>query len=213
MKTRIIAIVACIAILAPNIMAQEESKSYDYFDKMKTDHWTINTQGFVSIGPDRRETYYGGTKNCDCPGKYWGVAANVQRKFYMIKNSGFWFGPGVGINFSWSMDTDISWDIIGKKKSTEFGLELNGLAGYTIGNNHIGIDFFAGIVGRLGLYKVNGYWPGTGYARVGFSLMCGHISLTGAFDFAFTRYRHCWIDNDSEVKKADAVTFGIGYSF
>ncbi len=210
MKTRIIAIMACIAILAPNIVAQERSKSYDYFDKMKTGHWTVNAQGFYSVGP-ARPAYIVGGSGCVCPGKYWGVAANIQRKFYVVKNSGFWFGPGAGINFSWPRDTD-QWPTIGQEKSTEFGLELNGLAGYTFGNNHIGIDFFAGIVGRLGLYKVNDtYWPGTGFARVGFSLMCGHISLTGAFDVAFTHYRHCSAGYD--VEAANAVTFGIGYSF
>ncbi len=210
MKTKIIAIMACVAMLVPsNITAQEASKSYDYFGKMKTDHWTVNAQGFYSVGPARQSTIVG-VPFCGCPGKYWGVAANVQRKFYMIKNSGFWFGPGAGINFSWVRGTNWSRETI--KKFTEFGLELNGLAGYTFGNNHIGIDFFAGIVGRLGLYKVqNRYWPGTGFARMGFSLMRGHLSLTGAFDIAFTHYRHCSTGYD--VEAANAITFGIGYSF
>ncbi len=210
MRTKLLHLMACIAVLMPiNSMAQnDEASSFDYFGKMKTDHWTVNAQGFYSVGQVSDDYYVGGII-CDCPEKYWGLSANVQRKFYPIRGKGFWIGPGAGIQFSRAREyegTEYT------KFYCEYGLEVNGLAGYTFANNKIGIDLFAGIVGRLGLYKVaNKYWPGTGYARVGFSLMRGHISITGAYDLAFTKYRHC---GEPAVKGAmSTITFGLGYSF
>lgn len=201
-------LIAAIAIMVTSsATAQEQTGSGIYFAKMKTDHWTVNVQSFTSVGSDQREISLGGT-SCLCPGKYWGMSLNLQRKFYVLRDTGFWLSPGAGLYLSWPMDTD-------QKKNTEFGLDLSGLTGYTFTNNKVGLDLFAGVVGRVGFKKyLNGdqrYWPGTGYARAGFSLSVGHISLTGAFDYAFTRYRHC--DANYEVEKTNALTFGIGYSF
>lgn len=213
-RTKLSTLIAVIAIMmSSSAAAQEQSSSGIYFAKKKTDHWTINVQGFASLGSEDIVDYKTGPfddsgHGCICPEKYWGISVNAQRKFYVIRNTGFWLSPGAGLTLSWPLDTT-------EKNYTEFGLELSGLTGYTFTNNNVGLDLFVGVVGRVGLMKAGHgdqrYWPGTGYARAGFSLSVGHISLTGAFDYAFTCYRHC--DANYEVEKTNALTFGIGYSF
>lgn len=208
MKKRLTTLlIAAIAILmTSSAAAQEQSSTYGTSGKMK-DHWIVNLQSFVSIGDGDHQTDVLGAV-CRCPGKYWGLSLTAQRKYYVYRNTGFWLSPGAGLNLSWARDTE-------QKKYTEFGLELDGLIGYTFPGKWLNVDVFGGIVGRMGLMKAghgdDRYWPGTGYARIGFSLSRGHFSLMTAYDYAFTNYRHCSLAYN--VEKTSAITIGIGYAF
>ena len=205
-----ITVMGAIAATAQN----DATTSYDNFDKMKTDHWTIYARGFYSIGniggkligyySDENGNIVGMAGTSD---KYWGVELTAQRKFYF--SGRWWAAPEGGLLLSWPYESS--------NHPTEFGVELGGLVGYTLTRNNCwGLDFFGGFTGRLGLMKHQGYhcryWPGAGFARFGVSVMRGHISLTAAFNLAVCGYRH--FSGKSDYRdRLNAFDFGIGYSF
>lgn len=207
-------IILCLMGISTSLGQQNASTSYDHFAKMKTDHWTIFTRGFYSIGETGREplgSYIDENGNIvGLPGtadKYWGVSLTAQRKFYF--SQGWWAAPEGGLLLSWPRESS--------NHPTELGVELSGLVGYTLTKNSCwGVDFFAGMTAKLGLMKHQAYrcryWPGAGFARFGVSVMRGHISLTAAFNLAVCGYRH--FSGKSDYRdRLDAFDFGIGYSF